>query len=94
MIKLRCGSTDDGGPATIRPPFAPAANAVMPRSISSASRTPIAVSSTPNAGATVWIAAKPPDPAGTDGSRMTATRLMPGASSLSSSSNLPPMLNS
>jgi hypothetical protein len=42
------------------------------------------VNSTPNAGATVWMAAKPPDPAGTEGSRMTAARVTRGASSLSS----------
>src|SRR4029077_13174858 len=43
---------------------------------------------------TVWIAANPPEPAGTEGSRMTATRFTPGAISLSSSSRLPLMLNS
>jgi len=48
----------------------------------------------PKEGATVWIAASPPEPAGTDGSRMTATRFTPGAISLSSSSRLPLILNS
>src|SRR5262249_826717 len=55
---------------------------------------PTAVNSTPNDGAAVWIAANPPDPAGTKGSRTTATRFTPGATSLSSSSNLAPQLNS
>jgi hypothetical protein len=32
-------------------------------------RTPTGVNSTPNDGATVWIAASPPEPAGTEGSR-------------------------
>src|SRR5438132_5904428 len=61
----------------------------MPRSISSALRTPIGVD-----GATVWIAASPPEPAGTLGSRLTATRVPRGAISLSSSSHFPLMLNS
>src|SRR5215471_14633076 len=78
----------------IRPPFAERANVVMLRSISSALRTPIGVNSTSNDGATAWIAAKPPEPAGTAGSRTTATRFTPGAISLSSSSHLPLMLNS
>jgi hypothetical protein len=78
----------------IRPPFAERANAVIPRSISSAPRTPTGVNSTPNVGATVWIAASPPEPAGTAGSRITATRITRGAISLSSSSHFPLMLNS
>src|SRR5215469_4462930 len=45
----------------------------MPRSISSASRTPTGVNSILKEAAPVWIAAKPPDPAGTEASRMTAT---------------------
>jgi hypothetical protein len=57
-------------------------------------RTPTGVNSTPNDGATVWIAAKPPDPAGTEGSRITATRVILGAISFSSSSHFPLMLNS
>src|SRR5215216_1548996 len=78
----------------IRPPFDARAKVVMARSISPASCTPTGVTSTPNEGATVWIAASPPEPAGTDGSRMTPTRLMLGAISLSSSSHLLPMLSS
>ena len=54
----------------------------------------MAVSSTPNDGAAVWMAAKPPEPAGTVGSRSTATRLTPGAISLSSSSSFALRLNS
>src|SRR6516165_6686039 len=77
MIRSRC-ATDDGGPTMIRPSADPRANPAMPRSISAASRTPIGVNSTPNDGATVWIAANPPDPAGTAGSRITATRVTAG----------------
>src|SRR6516165_3507585 len=78
----------------IRPPFGERAKAVMPRSISSASRTPTGVGSIPSDGATVWIAANPPEPAGTEGSRMTATRVTRGAISLSSSTHFPLRLNS
>src|SRR5262249_51875803 len=78
----------------IRPAFGPRAKAVMARSISLASRTPTGVNSTLNEGATVWIAARPPEPAGTEGARITAIRFIPGASSLSSSSHLPLILNS
>src|SRR6516164_1384642 len=67
---------------------------VMPRSISSASCTPIGINSTLSDAAAVWIAAKPPDPADTKGSRRTATRVTPGATSLSSSSNFAFRLNS
>src|SRR5262249_10824116 len=80
----RC--TDDVGPTRIGPPF----EAVIARSISPASRTPTGVNSTPKEGATVWIAASPPEPAGTEGARMTATTyaanpaaLVPGRDRLS-----------
>src|SRR5271166_1771339 len=85
---------DDGGPTTISPPSDPRANSVMPLSISLASFTPTGVNSTLNDGAAVWIAANPPDPAGTEGSRTTATRVTLGAISLSNSSNLALKLNS
>jgi hypothetical protein len=45
---------------------------------------------TRNDGAAVWIAAKPPIPAVTEASRMTATRVARGAISLSNSNHLPP----
>ena len=56
-----------------------------------ASRTLIGLNSTPNEGATVWIAPNWPVPAAIAGSRMTATRVTRGAISLSSSSHLPHM---
>ena len=58
-------SNDQG--ALLRPPLGARANSVMPRSIASALWTSMAVSSTPNDGAAVWMAAKPPEPAGTVG---------------------------
>src|SRR5262245_61966110 len=94
IMRLRCGCTDDVGPTTITPPFPERANATILRSISSAVRTPIGVSSTPNEGAAVWIAAKPPEPAATAGSRITATRDIRGAISFRSSNDFPYMLNS
>src|SRR5271169_1276769 len=94
MIRSRCCASDDGGPTTIRPSDGFGANAAMPLSISAASRTPIEVNSTPNDDAAVWTAANPPDPAGTAGSRNTATRVTAGAIFLSSSSHFPPRLNS
>jgi hypothetical protein len=66
----------------------------MPRSISVASRMPMGVNSTRSEVAAVWIAAKPPDPAGTEGSRITATRFTPGATSFNKPNHFPPMLNS
>ncbi len=42
----------------------------------------------------VWTAAKPADPAGTDGSRITTTRVTPGATSLSNSNSFAFKLNS
>jgi hypothetical protein len=53
-----------------------------------------AVNSTPNEGATAWIAANWAGPADIEGSRMTATRFMPGTTSLISSSHFPLMLYS
>ena len=72
---------------TIRPPFEPRAKAVMARSISAASRTSTGLNSTPSDGATAWMAANWPIPAVRAGSRRTATRVTPGAISLSSSSH-------
>ena len=51
-------------------------------------------SSTPTYGATAWIAPNWPIPAGTSGSRTTATRVTVGAICLRNSSHLPPMLYS
>ena len=64
---------------TIRPPFAERANAVTARSISPASRTSTGLNSTPNDGATAWMAPNWPVPAGMAGSRRTAARVTPGA---------------
>src|SRR5262249_10802544 len=57
-------------------------------SISPGSRTTRGVNSTPNDGATPWIAANWPIPTGVRESRRTATRLTCGATCLSSSSHL------
>ena len=80
----------------ISPPSGPAfvAKPMMPCSISVASRTPMGVNSTLDEEAAVWIAAKPPAPAGTEGSRITATCFKPGATSSSKLDHFPPMLNS
>ena len=58
------------------------AKAVTARSISPASRTSTGLSSTPNDGATAWIAPNWPIPAVMAGSRRTATRVTRGAISL------------
>ena len=76
---------------TINPLFDPRANAVTSRSISLASRMSTGLNSTPNDGATDWIEANWPIPAGMVGSRRTAARVTPGAISLSSSSHFPLM---
>ena len=76
---------------TIRPPFDPRANAATARSISGASRTLTGLNSTPNDGATDWIAPNWPLPAVMSGSRRTAARVTRGAISLSSSSHFPLM---
>ena len=57
------------------------------RSISGTSRTSIGLTSTPSDGATDWMAANWPIPARYRGSRRTATRFTPGATSLSNSSH-------
>ena len=49
------------------------------RSISGASRTPIGLTSTPNDGATAWIAPNSPPATGLPGSRRTAARVTRGA---------------
>ena len=59
----------------------------MARSISDASRASTGINSTPNDGATAWMAANWPIPEATAGSRRTAARVTPGAISLSSSSH-------
>src|SRR5215467_10773278 len=75
---------------TIKPLPGPRAIVVTARSISSGSRTPIALNSTPSEGPTAWIAANWPTPSGEAGSRRTTARITPGDSSLSSSSNFAP----
>ena len=52
---------------TIRPPFEARANAARARSISPASRMSTGLTSTPNGGATDWIAAQLADPGGDGG---------------------------
>src|SRR3954451_14401824 len=66
----------------------------MARSMSLGSRTLTALNSTPNDGATDWIAPNSPMPADTAGSPMTATRVTPGGVRLSSSSRFAPIPNS
>ena len=63
-------------------------------SISPASRSPSDLSSTPSVGATVWIAANCGMPPGLPGSWRTATRDIPGMSSLSNSNHFALMPNS
>jgi ABC transporter substrate binding protein len=64
---------------TTKPPPSERAKAATARSISAASRTLTGRTSTPNEGATAWIAANWPGPADMAGSRMTATRLTASA---------------
>src|SRR5262249_2531088 len=90
MIRWRC-TTANVLPVTIRPPFEERANAVTARSISPASRTPRGRTSTPNDGATDWMAPHWPSPAAKPGSRMTAAPLTGGPTPFSSSSHLPLM---
>ena len=78
--------TDNALAVTIRPPLGERANAVTARSISPALAQLIGLSSTPNDGATAWIAANWPIPADA-GSRSTPSARHPGATSLSSSSH-------
>jgi hypothetical protein len=82
-------ATDAELAATIMPPFAVLAKAATARSISAGYRTSIGRRSTPTDGATDWTAANCPMPTAWVGSRRTATRVTPGATSLSSSSRLP-----
>src|SRR5262249_3579209 len=72
---------------TIKPLFGEPAKVATPRSISLPSRTTTELTCTPWDGATDWIAANWPIPAGLVASRMTAARVTPGAISLSSSSH-------
>src|SRR6516162_76438 len=74
----------------IKPLPGPRAIVVTARSISSGSRTPIGLNSTPSEGPTAWIAANWPTPSGEAGSRRTTARITPGDISLSSSSNFAP----
>ena len=64
-----------------------AAKSVMARSISPASRTSTGLNSTPNDGATDWMAAELADPGGCRGIPKNATRVTRGAISFSSSSH-------
>jgi hypothetical protein len=75
----------DPPPVTIKPPFGAPANAVIARSTSPASRKSIELTSTPNDGATPWIA---PNWA-IEAARLsrTAARVTRGAISFSSSSH-------
>src|SRR5262245_55103412 len=78
----------------MRPPLDERANAEIARSMSPGSRTLTGVNSTPNDGATDWMAPNCPVPAAIAGSRRTATRVTLGAISLRSSSHFAPMLYS
>src|SRR5271166_1077880 len=77
--------------ATISAPFGGCANALMTRSMSAASRTLARVNCAPNDGAAASIPCQYAICERLSGSRMTATRLLPGAVSLSNSSHLPPI---
>ena len=63
LINSRCVIADALA-VTIRPPFGWRANAAMARSISDVSRTLIGLTSTPSDGATDWMTANWPIPAG------------------------------
>src|SRR5262249_36160914 len=90
MISSRC--TNVSPPAVmIRPPLGLPTKAATARSISPASRTSIGFNSTPNDGATAWMAPSWPLPEACLESRNTATRVRPGAISLSSSNHFPLM---
>src|SRR5262249_14417525 len=81
----------DGLPSTIMPPFGSRANAAMSGVMSPASRTPSGLTSTRSDDAAPWIAPNSPLVKGKVGSRSTATRVTPGAISLSSSSHFAPI---
>src|SRR5262249_46030376 len=83
MNCLRRAPCHDQAPIGLR------ANVVTARSIWPPSRTSTGLSSTPNGGATAWIAANWPMPAVAAGSRRTTARVTPGATCLSSSSHFP-----
>jgi hypothetical protein len=93
MINLRCVTADAVG-VVIIPPFGSRPNVASPRSISLACRESITLSSIPGDEAADWITAKSPMLAAAVGSRRTATRVVCGASFLSSSAHFPPMLYS
>jgi hypothetical protein len=88
MISSRCRIANPLD-ETMRPRFDPAAKAKTPRSISPRSRTSMGLSSTPQGDATAWIAPHWPVPAGLVASRSTAARVMPGTTSLRTSSHFP-----
>src|SRR5215472_2476331 len=90
MISSRC--TNVSPPVVmIRPPLGLLTKAATARSISPASRTSIGFNSTPNDGATAWMAPSWPLPETCLESRNTATRVRPGAISLSNSNHFPLM---
>src|SRR5215475_7182357 len=93
MTRAWC-SADAPLDVAIRPPCAERAKAVTARSISTASRTSIGLTSTLRGSATAWITPNWAIAAEFVGSRRTATRVTSGAISLSSSSHFPPMLYS
>ena len=78
----------------LRPPPAVPANAVMRRWSSRPSRASIGKTSTPSDGATAWITANCPIPAGKEGSQRIAARVVPGAICFSNSNHLPAKLYS
>jgi hypothetical protein len=71
--------------------FGCCANALIARSMSAALCASAKVNRTPNEGAAVSMACKYGGWEGTSESKITATRDVPGAASLSSSSHLPPI---
>src|SRR5215472_12472142 len=80
---------DDACGVITKPLFEESAKAVTARSISAASRKSRGFASTLSVEATAWITPNRATPEGVAASRRTATRLMPGAISLRSSSHFP-----
>src|SRR5262249_8455770 len=87
MIKLRW-ITVVGTGSTMRPPFGSRANAVMPRSISSAFPPPMELTPTATNAPAPLTAPTGPMAVGSATSRSTAARVILGAISLSSSNHL------
>src|SRR5215831_2782111 len=88
--RLRAGTarSSSGRKRSTRPPFSERANALIARSISAELPALMGTSSIAS-GAMAWITANCPIPKPSLGSRITATRVTFGATSLNNSSHLP-----